>query len=193
MSALIEESYQTGQTLYAVVRSAGQIWNTNTLAFENYASGHWTQYAIAMTEQVPTQYYSASYPSQITGVLTTECVYVQSGVSPATTDQMIGQGQSQGANILSISGSVQAALNLLASLLTIINGAVTSGTLSTTQMSTNLGSATNNYLNGRVIIWTSGVLLGQAAAITAYNGTTKVLTFTGVTNAPSAADTFIII
>ena len=49
-----------------------------------------------------------------------------------------------------------------------------------------------NY-NGRIIIWTSGVLINQATDITDYTGTGGVLTFTATTEAPSNTDTFVIV
>jgi hypothetical protein len=76
---------------------------------------------------------------------------------------------------------------------TIVTGAAAAGTLSTTQMTTDLTEATDDHYNGRIIIWTSGVLQNQATDITDYDGATKKLTFTAVTEAPTAADTFIIV
>ena len=71
-------------------------------------------------------------------------------------------------------------------------GAAVTGTLSTTQMSTNLTEATDDHYNGRLITWTSGVLLEQQTDITDYTGATKVLTFTTTTDAPANNDTFVI-
>lgn len=79
------------------------------------------------------------------------------------------------------------------SFFTLESGAAIAGTLSTTQMSTNLTEATDDHFKGRIVIFTSGALLRQATDITAYNGTTKVLTFTALTEAPTAADKFIIV
>jgi hypothetical protein len=73
------------------------------------------------------------------------------------------------------------------------SGAATSATLSTTQMSTNLTEATNDHYNGRIIVWITGVLLRQATDITDYDGGSKTLTFTAVTEAPSNGDRFIIV
>lgn len=92
-----------------------------------------------------------------------------------------------------ISGSSAAADNLEASAEVIIVGAAAAGTLSTTQMTTNLTEATDDHYIGRVVIWTSGVLLGQATDITDYDGGTKMLTFTAVTEAPTVSDTFVIV
>jgi hypothetical protein len=94
---------------------------------------------------------------------------------------------------VAVSGSTAAADNLEASAEVIITGAAVVGTLSTTQMSTDLTEATNDHYNGRIIIWTSGALLGQATDIIDYDGAGKILTFTAVTEAPSATDAFVIV
>lgn len=72
-------------------------------------------------------------------------------------------------------------------------GAAIAGTLSTTQMSTDLTEATNDHYNGRVCFWTSGSLIRQAAPVTDYDGTNKILTFSTRTEAPSAGDAFILV
>jgi len=82
--------------------------------------------------------------------------------------------------------------------LALLAGAVTgfiavSGTLSTTQMTTNLTETTDDHYKNRTLIWTTGTLGGQGTEITAYNGTSKMLTFTAVTEAPIAGDSFIIV
>ena len=92
-----------------------------------------------------------------------------------------------------IDGSTTAAARLSDSAETMVLGAAITGTLSTTEMSTDLTETTNNHYNGRVIIWKSGVLTDQATNITGYDGTTKVLTFTATTEAPANTDTFIIV
>lgn len=86
-----------------------------------------------------------------------------------------------------------AATKLALSAGTIVTGAAEAGTLSTTQMTTDLTEATDDHYNGRIVIWTSGVLKDQATDITDYSGATGLLTFTAVTEAPSAADTFVIV
>jgi len=96
-------------------------------------------------------------------------------------------------DIQAIKGSSAAATNLEKSASTIVTGASIAGTLSTTAMTTNLTEVTDDHFNGRIIIWTSGNLYQQATDITAYNGTTKKLTFTTVTEAPIATDEFVIV
>ena len=80
---------------------------------------------------------------------------------------------------------------------TIVSGSAVSGTLSTTEMTTNLPSTVDDHYNGRVLIITNGSsttgLLYQATNITDYDGTTKKLTFTALSAAPSSSTTFIIV
>ena len=97
------------------------------------------------------------------------------------------------ADITAISRNAVAAAKLALSAGTIVTGAAEAGTLSTTQMTSDLTEATDNHYNGRIIIWTSGVLKDQATNITAYSGATGLLTFTAVTEAPTAADSFVIV
>lgn len=97
------------------------------------------------------------------------------------------------ANAAAIHDNVTAAQRLASSAALIVAGAAESGTLSTTQMTTNLTEATDDHYRGRILIWATGSLTAQAAEITGYEGTSKLLTFTTVTEAPSAGDTFIIV
>jgi len=80
---------------------------------------------------------------------------------------------------------------------TILNGTAQTGTLSTTEMTTDLTITVNDQLNGRVIIFKSDTtttgLRFQATDITDCVTTDGKLTFTAITNAPVNGDTFIII
>jgi len=112
------------------------------------------------------------------------------------THSLLSDVESQidaGVDVVSISTSTAAADNLEASAEVIITGAAETGTLSTTVMTTDLTEATDDHYIGRVIIWTSGVLLGQATDITDYAGSAGTLTYTAVTEAPSNGDTFLIL
>jgi len=97
------------------------------------------------------------------------------------------------ADMLALDGSTDAATNLKASVSTILRGSAITGTLSTTQATTDLTEATNDHYNGRRLIWTSGVLIAQATPITDYDGATKMLTYVALTEAPSNGDTFVIV
>ena len=80
----------------------------------------------------------------------------------------------------------------------LLGGAVTgftavTGTLSVTAMTTDLTEDTDDHYIGRTVIWTSGPLEGQASDITDYDGASKMLTYTEVTDIPANLNTFIIV
>lgn len=96
-------------------------------------------------------------------------------------------------DMLALSGDTTAADNLEESATTIIVGAAEAGTLSTTEMTSDLAEATDDHYIGRTVIWVTGVLAGQASDITDYLGSTGKLTYSTVTDAPSATDVFVIV
>lgn len=98
MSYPIELAIFFPGTYYAVIHHPnGTVWNNVTLVFEAFNAAHWTQYAIVLSPQGASGYYSVAYPSQITGVLTTELFYQQAGGGPLITDQPpLGQIRTQG-------------------------------------------------------------------------------------------------
>ena len=63
-----------------------------------------------------------------------------------------------------------------ASVSTNVEGVAEAGTLSVTQMTTDLSEVTDDHFIGRTVIWTSGVLLNQASDITDYQGSNGLLT-----------------
>ena len=83
----------TGRTLYAVVRdTVGQVWNGS--AFETYAGGNWTTYAVTMAEETTggsSGYYRGDFPTVAAGVYSVE-VRWRAGGSPALTDSVVGTG-----------------------------------------------------------------------------------------------------
>jgi hypothetical protein len=72
----------------------------------------------------------------------------------------------------------------------IIFGAAATGTLSTTQATTDLTGYADDQLIGRVIIWLTGDCAGEATDITDYANSSGLLTFTDLTTAPANGDTF---
>ena len=96
-------------------------------------------------------------------------------------------------DIRAINGNTDSAAKLALSANTMEVGTAIAGTLSTTEMTTDLTEVTDDHYNGRIVIWTSGNLLRQVAAITGYVGSTKKLTFTAVTEAPTINDTWIMV
>lgn len=95
------------------------------------------------------------------------------------------------ADMTKINGVAASAANLEQGAFALQRGAAIAGTLSATQMSTDLAETTANHFNGRIITWTSGALNKQSTDITAYSAT-GVLTYTTTTEAPSIGDTFVI-
>lgn len=75
----------------------------------------------------------------------------------------------------------------------IIYGAAATGTLSTTQATSDLTGYADDQLIGRVIIWTSGACEGEGTDITDYASASGLLTFTALTTAPANTDTFKIV
>lgn len=75
----------------------------------------------------------------------------------------------------------------------IVSGAVSGAGSTTTSVVTDLTEATDDHYAGRIIVFTSGALNGQASDISAYNGTSKALTVTALTEAPADTDTFVIV
>lgn len=95
-------------------------------------------------------------------------------------------------DIGAIFSRVDAARRLASGSLIMGSGSAEAGTLSTTQMSTDLAETNPDQYKDRVVVWTAGVNMGQAKQITAYDGA-GVLTYSTATDAPSAGDTFIIV
>lgn len=197
MSIPIEAGYASGRTIYTIIHNPdGTVWNNNLEAFETYNSDNWADYAIVMAEQANSGYYIVALPAGISGILPTEAIYEQAGLTPALTDAESGPiaiGQSQGVNVESIVKDLVAADNMRASLGSELQGAAVAGVLSATQMTTDLTSSVDGAFAGRLLVMLSGALIRQVANITNYNGTTKMLTFTNLTSAPIAGDTFIIV
>jgi hypothetical protein len=111
----------------------------------------------------------------------------------AVTDQFVFTVANQvDANAIAISGNTTAADNLEDAMTGVVTGAAATGTLSTTQMTTDLTEATDDHYIGRLITFISGDLLGQQTNVTDYEGTGGLLTFTALTEAPSNGDTFVI-
>jgi hypothetical protein len=54
-------------------------------------------------------------------------------------------------------------------------------------------SSTDDFYMGRVIVFTSGAMAGQATSISSYNGTTKTLTVVALTDSAVAAVTAVIV
>lgn len=96
-------------------------------------------------------------------------------------------------DVLAISGTTAEADKLEEVMLGVVNSTAATGTLSTTQMTTNLTEATDDHYNGRQVVFVGGVLDGQATDITDYDGASKMITMTAVTEAPVNGQKFNIV
>lgn len=96
-------------------------------------------------------------------------------------------------NVSALDNDNAAAISLSKASSAVVRGAAETGTLSTTEMTTDLTEATTDHYKGRLIIWTSGALKDQATDITAYVTTGGKLTYTATTDAPANTDTFVIV
>ncbi len=107
-------------------------------------------------------------------------------------DSLIAGSDTLEADAVAISGDATAADNLEAGLEGVVTGTVSTGS-TTTVVTTGLSETTDDHYNGRVVVFRSGNLTGQAATITDYNGSTKALTVSTLTEAPGNGDTFVIV
>lgn len=96
------------------------------------------------------------------------------------------------ANITAIAGSTSAATNQKYAALGIYYGTVTGTSTSTTIVDSGL-TQSNDFWNGRVVIFLTGSLTLQATRITDFDASTDTLTVDALTTAPSASDTYIIV
>jgi hypothetical protein len=124
---------------------------------------------------------------------TVDAILVDTGTTiPALLPSALVGGKMD-ANIGAVNASTTAAVNLALSAGVIVAASAITGTLSITAMTTDLTETTDDHYIGRIVIWTSGVLINQATAITDYTGASKLVTYTATTEAPSNGDTFIIV
>jgi hypothetical protein len=125
----------------------------------------------------------------------TEAILTDTGTTiPALLPAALVGGRID-ANVGAISGDATAADNLEASTETnaLITGSAVTGTLSTTQATSDLTGYADDQLIGRVIIFRTGNAAGEATDITDYASASGLLTFTALTTAPANGDAFVIV
>lgn len=197
----IRAIFTTGANLYAVERGlvAGveQVWNPTLNAgaggWEAYNSAHWAQYAVALTEQAGSGYFSAAFPAGIGAVKTWETIYQRAGGAPALGDVAVASSESQGTNVQAIAGDPTAAPTLQQALTAELTGAA-AGVPTAQVIPTTLTLPLANALAGRSIVFTSGAAINCAGRIISYAPTNGVLTLAApLAVAPAAADTFLIV
>lgn len=94
-----------------------------------------------------------------------------------------------------IAGDASAAQNQSYASLGIVSGLAVTGTLSSTQMTTDLTEATDDHYKNRALVWLTGTLAGTAVRITAYLGSSKRFTYstTPTSESPANGDRFIVV
>lgn len=100
------------------------------------------------------------------------------------------------ADVVSISGSSQAADNLEESCETILTGTFTGTPTTSTGADSSRTEASDDHFIGRIIVFkgTENTRAAYAASeITDYNGTTKTFTWTAIATAPNAGDSYVIL
>lgn len=195
-----------GLNLYAffIDSDNNTIWNGS--AFESWNDANWTDYDVALSENTNSGYYGVAVPAGInTAKRLTVLIYRRLAGTPAIGDEGYGNFTQQwtgsswgeastGVDVISINGVAAAAVKLAISAGTIVAGKAVAGTLSVSQMTTDLTYTIANLLVGRVIYFTSGDLLGRVAAISAYVVAGGKLTFFNpLPQAPEADDEFVVI
>ena len=94
MSNEIQFPSASGLIMYAVLRNPlGSVWNTSNNSFVTWSDADIADYALSMSEQGTSGYYTANFPS---GAATPDeypvAVYRQLGVAPAIGDVLLGTG-----------------------------------------------------------------------------------------------------
>ena len=100
------------------------------------------------------------------------------------------------ANVTQVSGSATAADNMELGALSMVAGTSHNSPTPTTEAfasDTGALSSNNNFYNGRILIFTSGTLAGQARTILDYTGSSKLFTCDAFTTAPPNDSNFIIV
>lgn len=112
----------------------------------------------------------------------------------AINDALCDGGDLLDVNTTQLAGTSQTANDIGADVQTMVNGIITgscqTGTLSTTQATTDLTGYTDDQLIGRVITFLSGDADGESTDITDYANASGLITFTALTTAPANTDTF---
>lgn len=198
MSNPIETTYSSGSNLYAVIHHTdGRVWDEALQIYSAFNEANWASYAIPLTEQGTSGYYRATFPAGAVGdFLTTEVVYNQAGIAPATVDApATGVGQSQGVDVAAIAKSCIAASRLALTLGGMATGSVTSAVAaSASSFPTTLDDADANVYQGRLVLFLTGNLIRQVANIAAYTPINGIISVAGpFTEAPGVADAFIIV
>lgn len=192
----IRAIFQTAQTLYAIrhglVAGVEKVFNFNDAAWEVYNSAHWADYAIPLTEQAGSGYYTAAAPAGTTLAIVWDAIYQQAGGGPTLGDTpAMALQNSQGENVAGVSGDADVPSTLQEALLSEQRGACT-GVPTTSIIPTDLDNVQANAYQGRSILFTSGPAFQCAGRIIGYTALGVITLAAPLPVAPEAADTFVI-
>jgi hypothetical protein len=194
----LEIVFTTGSHVYAIIRGViggvRKYWNptlnTGAGGWEVYNSAHWSQYAIALTEDASSGYYAASFPVGISGVITSESYY--NNAAPTLGDAAISSiSYSQGRNANGVGADPVAAANAQQAFGSELAFAATA-TPTNQVIPTTLTTAQALASVGRALIMTSGAAINCAARVIGASGSTLTLAST-LPALPVATDTGVIV
>ena len=109
------------------------------------------------------------------------------GIQPASAATEVA------ADLSKINGSTDGVSSLSKGSNSILQGSVTTGSTTSSIKGTGALSATDDFYNDRMLLFTSGDLQYQGKPITDYVGSSKTFTTDPFTSAPASSDTFIIV
>ncbi len=202
---------ESTSTLYPTIRNiAHRYWNADSNAFEDLDITNWTDYALTMGEvPVNSYFYIAAMPSHADFIVNWYWIdiFEQEGASPIVDDPLIGTlvGYWDGttfspwsANIKTINDNNLSAIRIALSAAQILPGSVDNTEFAPTTTEFESGDfeeTASGFYNGRVIIFTTGDLAGQATIIEDYSEEDGRghFTVTELTGAPGNGDNFIIV
>jgi hypothetical protein len=139
---------------------------------------------------------TAANLATVAGYLDTEIAAIK-----AKTDSLTFTGANRvDANVAAVNNSTTGVDKLSAHLPAVLKVIVGAGSTTTsivlnatTGIDGGAPSATDDFYNGRVLIFTSGALAGQATSCSDYVGSTVTMTVVALTSAPSAGDTAVLV
>jgi hypothetical protein len=112
----------------------------------------------------------------------------------ALNNALIDGGDELDVNVTKVADTAQTANDVGLDVQTMVDGIITgtavTGTLSTTQATSDLTGYADDQLIGRIITWLGGAADGESTDITDYANASGLLTFTALTTAPANTDPF---
>lgn len=189
----------TGDDLYAIIYNPDLLTQVRDVVSNNWdtvTDGDWGDYDIVLTEQgTASKWYVGSLPSGLD--LSNNypiTIFKRLGGSPVVTDLVVGHGNLglEQSNLIEINSSATLLAKFARSLSTVIIGTVQSGSTDTV-VQTDLTETENDQYKDRLLGVADQTLVGQMKEISGYNGSTKAITVSQLTQAPSSGDLFAIV